>query len=85
MKGYTDVANTEGYRLLDVNNDTTNETYYSEWDQASRTNNQLYERAKWLSQENRLRETRLKSWKYTIKRDGYDQMTEVIAEPIAKK
>ena len=26
-----------------------------------------------------------KSWKFTIKRNGYDQMTEVIAEPVVKK
>lgn len=53
VEGYTTIGNTEGYRALDVNNDTTNEYYYSEWDQAAYTNNQLYERAKWLSSQAR--------------------------------
>lgn len=49
IKGYTDISNTEGYRPLDVNGDTVNEYYYSEWNRASRTINQLFERTKWLS------------------------------------
>lgn len=49
VKGWTTITNTEGYRLLDVNNDTVNEPYYSEWNKATFTINQLYERLKWLS------------------------------------
>jgi hypothetical protein len=49
VKGYTDITNTEGYRLIDVDNNTVNEAYYSEWNKASRTINQFYERLKWLS------------------------------------
>lgn len=51
IRGWTDVSNTQGYRLLDVNNDTVNEPYYSEWNRASRTINQFYERHKWLHRE----------------------------------
>jgi hypothetical protein len=49
VKGWTTITNTEGYRLLDVDNDTTTEPYYSEWNRATFTINQFYERAKWLS------------------------------------
>jgi hypothetical protein len=49
VKGWTTITNTEGYRLLDVNNDTVNEPYYSEWNRATFSINQLYERLKWLS------------------------------------
>lgn len=45
---WTDITNTEGLRLIDVNGDSTNEEYYSEWDLGSRTINQLYERTKWI-------------------------------------
>lgn len=51
IRGWTDVSNTQGYRLLDVNNDTVNEPYYSEWNRASRTINQFFERHKWLHRE----------------------------------
>lgn len=49
IKGWTTITNTEGYRLIDVNNDTTSEPYYSEWNKAAFSINQLYERAKYLS------------------------------------
>jgi hypothetical protein len=49
IKGWTSITNQEGYRLIDVNNDTTPEPYYSEWNRAALTINQLYERAKYLS------------------------------------
>jgi len=48
-RGWTTITNTEGYRLLDVDNNTVTEPYYSEWNRAALTINQLYERAKWLS------------------------------------
>lgn len=52
IKGWTTITNTtEGYALIDVNNDTTNEPYYSEWNRASQTINDLYERMKYISQE----------------------------------
>lgn len=44
-----DVANTEGFRSIDVNNDTVNENYYSEWDRGANSINTFYERMKWLS------------------------------------
>ena len=40
---------TEGYVGLDVDNDTTNEFYYSEWNRDSFSINQFYERMKWLT------------------------------------
>jgi hypothetical protein len=49
VSGYTTIANTEGYRLIDVNNDTTTEPYYSEWDKDTYSINQFYERMKWLT------------------------------------
>ena len=48
---WTTIANTEGYRAIDVNNDTTNEYYYSEWDRDTYTINQFYERMKWLTRD----------------------------------
>jgi len=51
IRGWTTITNTEGFRELDVNNDTTDEPYYSEWNKAALTINQLYERTKWLSRE----------------------------------
>lgn len=49
VAGYNTITNTEGYRLLDVDGNAVNEAYYSEWNKATYTINQLYERAKWLS------------------------------------
>jgi len=50
VSGWTTITNTtEGYVGLDVNNDTTNEYYYSEWNKATYTINQFYERMKWLT------------------------------------
>lgn len=51
IRGWTTITNTEGYRLLDVNNDGLTEAYYSEWNRASLTINQFYERHKWLHRE----------------------------------
>ncbi len=48
VAGWTGITNTEGYASLDVDNDGTNEHYYSEWDKASYTINQFYERMKYL-------------------------------------
>lgn len=54
IAGYTGITNTtQGYNAIDVNNDTVNEFYYSEWDANTPTNsiNDFYERAKWLTRE----------------------------------
>ncbi len=52
VSGWTTIDNTtEGYKALDVNNDTTNEFYYSEWNRAAYTINQFYERMKWLTRD----------------------------------
>jgi len=49
IKGWTTISNSEGYRLLDVDNNAVNEAYYSEWNKATFTINQLFERTKYLS------------------------------------
>lgn len=47
--GFTTITNTEGYRLIDVNADGSDEAYYSEWNRDIYTINQLYQRAKYLT------------------------------------
>lgn len=49
IKSWTTITNTEGYRAIDVTGDQVVEYYYSEWNKASYTINQLYEKLKWLS------------------------------------
>ena len=55
IRGWTDITNTtEGYKLIDVTNDGTNEPYYSEWNakgSGDKTINNFYERHKWLHRE----------------------------------
>lgn len=49
---WTDIVNiTEGYNGLDADNNGTDEFYYSQWDLGSRSQNDFYERAKWLTRE----------------------------------
>lgn len=49
---WTSITNlTEGYALLDVDNNATNESYYSEWDRSTYTINQFYERMKFLTRD----------------------------------
>lgn len=48
---WTTVTNTEGLRLIDVDNDGSDEEYYSEWNKDSYTINQFYERMKWLTRD----------------------------------
>lgn len=43
------ITNTEGYQPLDVNNDTVNEFYYSQWDPGTQSINDLYEYAKYIT------------------------------------
>lgn len=54
IRGWTTISNTtEGYNLLDVDNNTLSENYYSQWntDKPTRTINNFYERHKWLTRE----------------------------------
>lgn len=46
---WTTITNQEGFRQIDVNNDTVVESYYSEWNKATFSINQFYERMKWLT------------------------------------
>ena len=48
---WTTITNIEGYRPIDVNNDTTNEFYYSEWNRDTYTINDFYERMKYLTED----------------------------------
>lgn len=45
----TDIANTEGLRLIDISGDTVDEEYYSEWDRGANSINTFYEYLKHLS------------------------------------
>lgn len=49
IAGWTAIVNTEGYRSIDVDGNTTPENYFSEWDRDAFTINQFYERMKWLT------------------------------------
>jgi hypothetical protein len=46
---WSTITNTEGYRLIDIDGNGSTEPYYSEWNKATFTTNQLTERLKWLS------------------------------------
>jgi hypothetical protein len=48
---WTDITNTEGYSLLDLNNGNGAQPYYSTWNFGARTVNQFYERLKWLTRQ----------------------------------
>jgi len=52
VSGWSTIDNTtEGYAAIDVNNNSTDEYYYSEWNRAAYTINQFYERMKWLTRD----------------------------------
>lgn len=52
VAGYTSITNTTvGYNGIDVNNDATDEYYYSEWNRDTYTINQFYERMKYLTRD----------------------------------
>lgn len=52
IAGYTTITNTTtGYNGIDVNGDAVDEYYYSEWNRATYTINQFYERMKYLSRD----------------------------------
>ena len=49
---YTDIVNdNEGYTGIDADGNGADEFYYSNWELGSRTINDLYERAKWLTRD----------------------------------
>lgn len=50
VTGWT-ITNTEGYQLLDVDNNSVNEAYYAQWNRGAQTINDLYEYTKALSRE----------------------------------
>jgi hypothetical protein len=58
VDAWTEITNTEGYQLIDINNDTTDEDYYSKWaisatpSGGSGNINDLYEYAKALTRAN---------------------------------
>lgn len=49
VAGWSGITNVEGYQLIDVNNDTVTEAYYSQWNRDTRSINDLFERAKLLT------------------------------------
>ncbi len=53
VAGWTTIVNdTQGYNGMDVNNDTTNEFYYSKWNKPTdRSINDFYERMKWVTRQ----------------------------------
>lgn len=51
VSGWSTITNTEGYANIDVDNNGTDEYYYSEWDRSTYTINQFYERMKYLSRD----------------------------------
>lgn len=52
VAAWTTITNTtEGYASIDVDNNSIDENYYSEWDRDTYTINQFYERMKWLTRD----------------------------------
>lgn len=50
VAGWTDITNTSvGYNGIDVNNDTVDEYFYSEWNKEAHVINDVYERMKYLT------------------------------------
>ena len=43
LDAIVDITNTEGLRLIDIDNDTVNEEYYSEWNRGANSINTFYE------------------------------------------
>ena len=48
IAGWSDITNTEGYQLIDINADGTTEAYYSRWNYGAKTAKQVYQRTKWI-------------------------------------
>ena len=52
VSGWTGITNlSEGYVAIDVNNDGSDEYFYSKWDKSTYTINQFYERMKYLTRD----------------------------------
>lgn len=58
VAGWVSITNTEGYRAIDVNNDTVDEYFYSEWNEGAGGEtgragniNDIYERVKWITRD----------------------------------
>jgi len=49
VAGWTTITNTEGYQTIDLLNGDGAQPYYSQWNKASYSINQLYERAKYIA------------------------------------
>ena len=49
VAGWTTIVNTEGYQMLDLGNGNGAQPYYSKWDKAAYTLNQMYERCKYIT------------------------------------
>lgn len=49
IAGWSTITNVEGYQAYDVDNDGNPEPFYSQWDRAARSMNDLYERFKYLT------------------------------------
>lgn len=49
IAGWTTITNVEGYQQIDLGNGSGSRDYYSQWNRAALTINQLYERAKWIT------------------------------------
>ena len=47
--GVDDINSTEGYQLIDINNDTIDEEYYGQWNRGAHSINDLYEYAKYIT------------------------------------
>lgn len=50
VEGWSSIVVTQGYSSIDADGDTTPENYYSDIEYGSQSVNDVYERAKWLSQ-----------------------------------
>lgn len=54
ISGWTNITNTEGLNLIDVDADGSSEEYYSKWtddDTPDRSQNDFYERLKWITRD----------------------------------
>ncbi len=49
ISGWASITNTEGLRLIDIDNNSATEEYYSEWNKGTQSINDVYERGKWLT------------------------------------
>lgn len=46
---YGNITNTEGYQLIDIDGNGSDEEYYSQWDKGTRSLNDVYEYTKWVA------------------------------------